>query len=127
MKLSLKLTYMSGMKDGESILLQPEEGSTEVTLGRSEDCTVAISHDPQLSRKHARLLWNKAAGSWMIEDLNSTNGTFVGEFGQSKRITEPTPLAYGDIFRIGHTSFRPEPPQNNDTELSAEAYAQINQ
>lgn len=117
---------MSGMNDGESVLIQREEGDLEVTLGRSEDCRVCILNDPQLSRKHARLLWNKVTNSWVLEDLNSTNGTYYGEFKQSRRIGEPTPLAYGDVFRVGHTSFRLEEPQNNNLELSSEAYAQIN-
>lgn len=126
MKLSLKLTYMSGMNDGESVLILREEDNSEVIIGRLEDCGICILHDPQLSRKHARLFWNKVTLRWVLEDLKSTNGTYCGEFRQSRRIGEPTPLAYGDIFRVGHTSIRLEEPQNNNQELTSEAYAQMN-
>ena len=37
-------------------------------------CEVVILDDPDLSRRHARIFWNGSV--WMLEDLNSRNGTF---------------------------------------------------
>lgn len=50
--------------------------SDELLLGRNEACDVVLS-DISVSRRHARLLFRD--GSWMIEDLESTNGTKVND------------------------------------------------
>lgn len=125
MKVSLKLTCMSGRRDGETIQVQlKDNAAAEATLGRSEDCTVSFPEDPELSRRHARLLWDAQNSSWQLEDLKSTNGTYLGEFKQAKRIGEPVTLAYGEIFRVGRTCLRIEPPALRETETAAVAYAQ---
>ncbi|HEX3047593.1 MAG TPA: FHA domain-containing protein [Bacillota bacterium] len=130
MRVSLKLTCLSGMRDGEIIQVQnhPSLAETndvmEVILGRSEDCMVSFPEDPELSRRHARLLWNVPNSSWRLEDLKSTNGTYLGEFKQAKRISEPVALAYGDVFRVGRTCLRLEPPLLREIETAAAAYAQ---
>jgi hypothetical protein len=51
--------------------------------------------DHQTSRSHAEVFCKQ--GVWHINDLRSTNGTFVNHI----RITQPTPLNKGDSFRIG--------------------------
>lgn len=135
----LKLTCLSGMRDGETIQVVLKDNATlaeandlsmanvviEAILGRSEDCTVSFPEDPELSRRHARLIWNASNASWRLEDLKSTNGIFLGEFKQAKRINEPVTLAYGDVFRIGRTCLRLEPPILRETETAAVAYAQV--
>src|SRR3954453_20123247 len=69
-----------------------------VTLGR-EGCDVALA-DPEVSRRHAAL---KESGAGIaIEDLGSTNGTFVNE----ARITGTVALNDGDTVRIGDTVLR---------------------
>lgn len=45
---------------------------SELILGRRRDCDVVLS-DPGVSRRHARLFFRD--GSWVLEDLDSTNGT----------------------------------------------------
>ena len=128
----LKLTCLSGMRDGEAVQVLLKDNASlaeanaviEAILGRSEDCTVSFPEDPELSRRHARLIWNAPNASWRLEDLKSTNGTYLGEFSQAKQIDEPVSLAYGDVFRVGRTCLRLEAPLLRETETAAVAYAQ---
>lgn len=50
--------------------------SEEIILGRGDTCDVVIDH-PRVSRRHARVSWDGAR--YCIEDLGSTNGTFVND------------------------------------------------
>jgi DNA-binding winged helix-turn-helix (wHTH) protein len=63
-------------------------------LGRDPDATVWFDR-PGVSRRHARIVVNN--GEAAIEDLESTNGTWL----RDERVTGPTPLADGDVIRLG--------------------------
>ena len=67
-----------------------------VTLGRADDSTLVLTDDYASSR-HARLVPGEEA--WMLEDLGSTNGTYLG----SAKVTRPTPVPLGQPIRIGKT------------------------
>ena len=55
--------------------------------------------DDYTSTRHARLLnWN---GTWMVQDLDSTNGTYV----DGERVSQPTAIGPGRTVRIGTTTF----------------------
>ena len=69
--------------------------SDGMAIGR-EGCEVNLN-DPEVSRRHAEI--RTSGGSLGIEDLGSTNGTFVNE----KRITGLTVLSHGDTVRVGGT------------------------
>ncbi len=71
-------------------------GDAPITLGRSDSCTVVITDD-YASNEHARLV--PTDGQWLVEDLGSTNGTFLGR----ARITHPTAVPPGTPIRIGTT------------------------
>ena len=71
----------------------------EVTVGRDEDNTIAIDLST-LSRHHARFF--QRDGWYWVEDLESTNGTFVEE----EEVTEATQLRNGDIVRLGGVVFK---------------------
>jgi FHA domain len=71
----------------------------EVTVGRSAGCAIPTSYDSYSSTVHARLY--RSGGQIWVEDLGSTNGTFVN----SERITQPSRLARGDLLQIGATVF----------------------
>ena len=68
----------------------------DLTLGR-EDTDLIIEDDNEVSRNHAVV--RAVDGEIEIEDLGSTNGTFVNEL----KISGPTRLSNGDILRIGQT------------------------
>ena len=73
-------------------------GDEPLTIGRSAESGLVI-RDEYTSSHHARLmLWN---GDWMIQDLDSTNGTFLN----GNRVTQPTPVPLNTPVRIGTTSF----------------------
>jgi FHA domain len=64
-------------------------------IGRSASGDGSLGGDPELSREHANIKW--AGVQLLIEDLGSTNGTFVN----GARITEATPIRPGDEIGIG--------------------------
>lgn len=67
-------------------------------IGRDKDCTIPID-DKQASRKHTRIFFD--GRGFFVEDLGSTNGTFVN----GVRIGRRTPLKPGDVLRIGVHTF----------------------
>ena len=101
---TLMLTFMSGSRDGEVVHLESAGSPPSVSIGREAPCELVISDDPDLSRRHARIVWNGSA--WMLEDLNSSNGTFIGEFQAARRLSGSTEIKYGQIFRVGLTRLR---------------------
>jgi hypothetical protein len=70
----------------------------ETVLGRSDLCQICLE-EAAISRRHARLFWTYAG--YMIEDLGSSNGTFVG--GQP---AQHTLLQDGDIIEVGLVQLR---------------------
>ena len=89
-----KLVITSGPKRGHELELRGEP----VSIGRARDADLVIQDD-YTSTHHARLLnWN---GQWMIQDLDSTNGTYVN----GERVSQPTALGPGKSVRIGTTTF----------------------
>lgn len=72
----------------------------EVTIGRSPGCGIATTYDIYSSTVHARLF--NQDGRLYVEDLGSTNGTFVN----SERIVKPTKLGRGDLLQVGATVFQ---------------------
>src|SRR3954470_10351685 len=67
-----------------------------VVAGRDPSAPIPLD-DPEASRQHASITAQE--GGAVVEDLGSTNGTFVGEL----RITEAHTLQPGDRIRIGTT------------------------
>ena len=89
-----RLVITSGPKAGVEFPLTAES----VTIGRSSDSSLVI-RDDYTSTHHARLmLWND---EWMVQDLDSTNGTFLG----GSRVTVPTPVPLGATVKVGATTF----------------------
>jgi pSer/pThr/pTyr-binding forkhead associated (FHA) protein len=66
----------------------------EVTIGRAAGCAVAID-DAHVSKLHARVYPHD--GSWLLEDLGSTNGTAL----DGRPVAGPTPLRAGSRVEIG--------------------------
>lgn len=88
------LVITSGPREGLEIDLPAEQ----LTIGRSSESGLVI-RDDYTSTHHARLmLWND---QWVIQDLDSTNGTFLA----GSRVMLPTPVPSGTPVTIGTTSF----------------------
>jgi len=89
-----RLVITSGPREGLEIELPAEQ----LTIGRSSESGLVI-RDDYTSTHHARLmLWND---QWVIQDLDSTNGTFLA----GSRVMLPTPVPSGTPVTIGTTSF----------------------
>jgi diguanylate cyclase (GGDEF)-like protein len=85
------LVIISGAEMGRRIDLTHEE----VSIGRSDQCTVCVNSD-LVSRRHAVV--NRVLGHYIVVDLKSTNGTFLND----QRI-ERAELKDGDLLRTGKT------------------------
>jgi pSer/pThr/pTyr-binding forkhead associated (FHA) protein len=70
----------------------------EIVLGRDANCDLSVM-DEALSAHHARVTHHH--GQWWLEDLNSTNGTFLNH----EKLTTPVVVITGDEFRCGNTHF----------------------
>lgn len=90
-----KLVVIDGPLIGTVV---PLEGQ-QVTIGRAPDSTIVIDDDYASSR-HARVY--ESEGSWVVEDLGSTNGTWIDRV----RITTPTVLPVGAPLRIGRSTMQ---------------------
>ncbi|HEY8589008.1 MAG TPA: FHA domain-containing protein [Naasia sp.] len=89
-----RLVITSGPKAGTEIPL----GSEPLTIGRSGESGLQI-RDDYTSTHHARLLlWND---EWVIQDLDSTNGTFL----DGSRVTVPTQIPVNTPVKVGATTF----------------------
>ena len=71
----------------------PLDRSHPVTIGRGEECDIALP-DRQVSRQHARIEWRNAA--YYLLDLGSKNGTHLN----GQEVSEPMPLNDGDEIQI---------------------------
>jgi hypothetical protein len=86
------LVVTEGSLKGTTIAL----GQAPILIGRAPECTLVLDDD-YASGRHARL--SLQGGTWMVEDLGSTNGTFLGR----NRVQDPVPIAPGATVRIGRT------------------------
>ena len=86
------LVVTAGSLKGTTIDLSEQQ----ITLGRANDATLVLNDDYASSR-HARIF--PQDGQWIVEDLGSTNGTYLDR----QKVTRPTPVPAGVPIRIGKT------------------------
>ena len=86
------LVVTAGSLKGTTINLNEQQ----ITLGRANDATLVLNDDYASSR-HARIFLQD--GQWIVEDLGSTNGTYLDR----QKVTRPTPVPAGVPIRIGKT------------------------
>ena len=86
------LVVTAGALKGTSLDLAQQQ----ITLGRANDATLVL-HDDYASSRHARIF--PQDGQWIVEDLGSTNGTYLDR----QKVTRPTPVPLGVPIRIGKT------------------------
>jgi pSer/pThr/pTyr-binding forkhead associated (FHA) protein len=87
-----QLLVTAGDRAGTSMGLADQQ----ITIGRANDATLVLADDYASSR-HARLF--PQDGQWIVEDLGSTNGTYLDR----QKVTQPTPVPVGVPIRIGKT------------------------
>ena len=87
---SFQLVMRDGPAPGKIFSLSKEE----LFLGRDISNDIVVN-DAEVSRKHARLLLQ--AGQYVVEDLGSTNGTFIND----ERISGPHILSAGEVIQFG--------------------------
>lgn len=90
MAAQFQFVMRSGPTPGATFSLEGDQ----LIIGRDSSSAVAIN-DAEVSRKHARL--NFQGGKYVIEDLGSTNGTFVN----GQRLASPAVLKSGDVVSLG--------------------------
>ncbi|MCC7451893.1 MAG: FHA domain-containing protein [Anaerolineae bacterium] len=117
----IAITFMSGPLDGKTLEWDTPADDSELVLsiGRLKDCDILLDYDSQVSRLHAKVIYNPATPAYYVEDAGSRNGTFIGEDKLSGRAE----LSPGTLFRVGRTWMRIDPPRvlleasDKDTDL----------
>lgn len=79
----------------------PMEGVDELSVGRSPDNDLVLD-DSSVSKRHAALRWDAAHHRCTVQDLKSTNGTFLNA---SVRLRRETTLKNGDILSFGEMQY----------------------
>jgi hypothetical protein len=82
--------------DGDNKGERAELSGAPILIGRGSDAAIRLDDD-YVSTRHARIA--VSGDQWFVEDLGSTNGTYIG----SVRITQPTTLTLGTQVRVGKT------------------------
>lgn len=87
------ITITEGANSGETISLD----HAPLLIGRGSDAAIRLDDD-YVSTRHARIA--SSGEQWFVEDLGSTNGTYIG----SSRLTQPTTIQLGTQIRIGKST-----------------------
>ena len=87
------VAIVDGANEGETVSLD----EAPILIGRGSDAAIRLDDD-YVSTRHARIA--SSGDQWFVEDLGSTNGTYIG----SHRLTQPTTLQLGSKVRIGKTT-----------------------
>jgi pSer/pThr/pTyr-binding forkhead associated (FHA) protein len=82
--------------EGDNVGARAELSQAPLLIGRGSDAAIKLDDD-YVSTRHARVA--ASGDEWFVEDLGSTNGTYVG----AARITQPTTIGLGVQVRIGKT------------------------
>jgi hypothetical protein len=92
-RIASRLVLVEGKGPATTDLVPPE-----TVIGRDESALVSIP-DSSVSHRHARVYHSD--GEWYVEDLGSTNGTFVND----RPLTRAVVLRPGDMVHIGRSVF----------------------
>lgn len=110
---SLILMVMSGVDDGTTMELYADaDGQVDgeqwrLSIGRRDTNDICLRNDTFVSRQHAYIY--RQDDQWWLEDMNSTNGTFIEDYQDifsDQRVQEIIPIDLGQLFRVGRTWLR---------------------
>ncbi len=87
-----QVVVTAGTSEGATAALE----DAPILIGRGSDAAIRLEDD-YVSTRHARIA--ASGDQWFVEDLGSTNGTYIG----TVRITQPTTITLGTQVRIGKT------------------------
>ena len=87
-----QVVITQGSNTGTTVAL----ADAPILIGRGNDAAIRLDDD-YVSTRHARIA--ASGDQWFVEDLGSTNGTYIG----TVRITQPTTITLGTQIRIGKT------------------------
>lgn len=87
------VAVVEGANAGQTVALD----EAPILVGRGTDAAIRLDDD-YVSTRHARIA--SSGDQWFVEDLGSTNGTYIG----THRLTQPTTLQLGSVIRIGKTT-----------------------
>ena len=91
-----QVVVRDGPNAGQRVPLDTALDGTPLLVGRGPDAAIRLDDD-YVSTRHARIA--ASGDQWFVEDLGSTNGTYVG----SSRISQATAIQLGTQVRIGKT------------------------
>ena len=100
-KRGLVLSGFDGRGNRVRIALSPEKFAGQrlgISLGRHAELVDEVVHDEKVSRRHLRIAFRDSR--FYVEDLNSSNGTFLNDHPLSPFV--PMPLAYGTTVALGN-------------------------
>ena len=111
MEIKANIIIMSGVEDGVQHIFDSTNNDGQldgerwsITIGRRDENNLALKNDTFVSRNHAKLHHND--GQWLLEDINSTNGTFtenIDQFFMDSRVVGTISLDINLMFRVGRT------------------------
>lgn len=82
--------------EGSNVGERADLAQAPILIGRGSDAAIRLDDD-YVSTRHARIA--ASGDQWFVEDLGSTNGTYVG----TARISQPTTISLGTQIRVGKT------------------------
>jgi pSer/pThr/pTyr-binding forkhead associated (FHA) protein len=87
------VAIIDGANAGETVSLE----DAPLLIGRGSDAAIRLDDD-YVSTRHARIA--SSGDQWFVEDLGSTNGTYLG----NQRLSQPSTIQAGSQIRIGKTT-----------------------
>ncbi len=79
----------------------PIKAEKKYKVGRNESCNLRIPM-ASISREHAAIFFDEEEDELVVEDLGSSNGTYVNE----SKVSDPVELTPGDVLRFGDVPFQ---------------------
>jgi pSer/pThr/pTyr-binding forkhead associated (FHA) protein len=105
---TVSITFMSGPLDGKTLTWEvPSDGSElTIVIGRNNGLDISISHDQQVSRVHAHVIYEPRTDRFFLVDKKSRNHTFVGSRREKLEPEQRHTIKAGALFQVGRTWLR---------------------